>query len=565
ELFTPEQVQQSGGLTVRTTLDFNDQKLAERAVANQLERLHSQETPANSHNINDAALVALDPRTGEILALVGSPDYNDVLHAGAINMALAPRQPGSALKPFIYAAAFDPSRPQPWTPASMLLDVQTNFVTHDNQPYTPVNYDGLEHGPVLVREALASSLNVPAVLALQHIGLPALFSEAGRLGITTLGDPDQSDLSLALGGGEVRLLDLAAAYGAFANGGYRVTPHAILEISDTHGEVVYTAPLIQPRRVLDGRVAWLISDILSDDNARMIGFQLNSVLRLDRPAAVKTGTTTNFHDNWAVGYTPDLVVGVWAGNATHDAMRNITGLTGAAPIWAQALRSMLAGAPVQDFTRPAGLTQVEVCALSGLLPTPACPYRKLEWFIDGTQPTQPDSIYTPVELDSATNRLADSTTPPARRIPAVALDLPPQAGPWARAHGLLLLSDLRQAAGSNLPADNTPTPIPGEAASPTPVAVEDAPLSLLSPADRSTYTISALLPLNGQQLHLEAVAEAGLHQVTLFVDGQPLAVLASPPYEAWWVLSPGEHAAWATALHPDGTQVESERVRFTVK
>jgi len=565
ELFTPEQVQQFGGLTVRTTLDFNDQKLAEGAVANQLERLHSQETPANSHNVNDAALVALDPHTGEILALVGSPDYNDALHAGAINMALAPRQPGSALKPFIYAAAFDPSRPQPWTPASMLLDVHTNFVTHDNQPYTPVNYDGLEHGPVLVREALASSLNVPAVLALQHIGLPELFSAAGRLGITTLGDPDQSDLSLALGGGEVRLLDLAAAYGAFASGGYRVTPHAILEISDAQGELVYTAPAVQPQRVLDARVAWLISDILSDDNARMIGFQLNSVLRLDRPAAVKTGTTTNFHDNWTVGYTPDLVVGVWAGNATHDAMRNITGLTGAAPIWAQAMRSLLAGALAQAFICPPGLTQVEVCALSGLLPTPACPYRKLEWFIDGTQPTQPDSIYTPVELDSATNRLADSATPPERRIAAVALDLPPQAGPWARAHGLLLLSDLRQAAGSNPPADNALTPIPGEAASPTPVAVEGAALSLLSPADRTTYFISTGLPLKGQRLHLEAVAEAGLRQVTLFIDGQPLAVLEAPPYEAWWVLSPGEHAAWAVGVRADGSQVESERVRFTVK
>jgi len=206
-----------------------------------------------------------------------------------------------------------------------------------------------------------------------------------------------------------------------------------------------------------------------------------------------------------------------------------------------------------------------VCALSGLLPTPACPYRKLEWFIDGTQPTQPDTIYTPVELDSATNRLADSTTSPERRIPAVALNLPPQAGPWGRAHGLLLLSDLRQVAAEPAPGGDQSTPVQGSNLTPTLPAASGAPLSLLSPADRTTYLISSSLPLAGQRLHLSAVAEAGLSLVTLFVDGQPTAVLDAPPYEAWWVLSAGEHEAWVTGVRADGTQVESERVRFSVK
>ena len=184
-LFTPDQVMAYGGLVVRTTLDLDDQKKAEQAVADQLERLHSKESGTAGHNLNDAAVVALDPHTGQILAMVGSADYNDQAHAGAVNMALAPRQPGSALKPFIYASAFDPARPKPWTAASMLLDVSTHFVTHDQQPYTPVNYDGQEHGPVLARDALASSLNIPAVLTLDHIGLPALFDLAGRLGMAT--------------------------------------------------------------------------------------------------------------------------------------------------------------------------------------------------------------------------------------------------------------------------------------------------------------------------------------------------------------------------------------------
>jgi len=573
-MFSPDQVMAYGGLVVRTTLDLDDQKKAEQAVADQLERLHAKESGTSGHNLNDAALVALDPHNGQILAMVGSADYNDQAHAGAVNMALAPRQPGSALKPFIYASAFDPARAKPWTAATMLLDVSTNFVTHDLKPYTPVNYDGLEHGPVLARDALASSLNIPAVLTLDHIGLPALFELAGRLGMPIpgapgTGDPDQSDLSLALGGGEVRLLDLAAAYGAFATSGYRVDPQAILEIRTTGGQVVYTAPDEPRQRVLDERVTWLVSDILSDDNARLLGFQRNSVLRLDRPAAVKTGTTTDFHDNWTVGYTPDLVVGVWAGNANHEAMRDITGLTGAAPIWAEAMRAMMAGIPEHDFTRPPGLAQVEVCSLSGLLPTPACPYRRLEWFIDGTQPTQTDHFYRTVELDAesaitpggAPTRLADAATPPERRVTATVLDLPPQAGPWAHGHGLLLLSDL-------LPPAPLITPLPegsgGQGTPPQPTA-QPQELSLVSPGDRTTFQISPGLPLADQQIRLLAVGAGDLTQVTLYVDGQALASLDSPPYQAWWVLAAGAHEAWAAGLRLDGTRVESPHIRFTVK
>ena len=366
-----------------------------------------------SHNVNNAALVAIDPQSGAILAMVGSPDYGDADHAGAVNMALAPRQPGSALKPLIYAAAFDPGQPRPWTAATMLLDVTTSFVTHDGLSYTPANYDNLEHGPVLARDALGSSLNIPAVLTLDHIHLSTLFDLASRLGITTLNDPDRYDLSLALGGGEVSLLQLTAAYAALDHHGARVEPFSILEIRGMDGVVLYQARPAAAVQIIDPRVAWLISDILSDDAARSIGFGRNSMLHIDRPAAVKTGTTTNFHDNWTIGYTPELVVGVWAGNASHEAMRQVTGLTGAAPIWHQFIRTVLEGRPAKQFERPDGLVQVQVCSLSGLLPTPACPYRRFEWFVDGTQPTRADTFYQTMELDAATGLLASSATPPS--------------------------------------------------------------------------------------------------------------------------------------------------------
>jgi membrane peptidoglycan carboxypeptidase len=259
----------------------------------------------------------------------------------------------------------------------MILDVNTSFATHEQRAYTPSNYDGLEHGPVLVRQALASSLNIPAVITLDHIGLENLFNLANKMGIDTLTDPHESDLSIALGGGAVRLLDLTAAYASFANTGYRIYPQFIIDITDQTGNTIYTQSVTPVNRVIDERVAWLISDILSDNDARTLGFGKNSILQLGFPAAVKTGTTTNFHDNWTIGYTPDLVTGVWTGNTDYKPMRDVTGLTGAAPIWHYFMRSVLSSKPEINFKQPAGLVQVEICSLSGLLPTPECPFRNL--------------------------------------------------------------------------------------------------------------------------------------------------------------------------------------------
>jgi len=535
---------QSGGLVVRTTLDLDWQRLAERAVQQQLADL--QESPDGlGHNVNSAALVALDPATGQVLAMVGSPDYFDTANAGAINMALAPRQPGSAIKPILYAAALNPAAAQPWTPATLMLDVSTSFTTHDGKVYTPTNYDGLEHGPVLLRTALASSLNIPAVLTADHAGLEAFLDQASRLGIASLNSQGDYDLSLALGVGQVRLIELTAAFGAFANGGYRLTPQAILEVSDAQGSLLYAPPSTAPQRALDARVAWLISDILSDDSARALGFGPNTVLNIGRPAAVKTGTTTNFHDNWTVGYTPDLVVGVWVGNTTHQAMSDVTGLTGAAPIWHQFMRSVLTGKPELEFERPAGLIRTEICALSGLLPTEACPYRHWEWFIEGTQPTTFDTFYQTVTIDSSTGQLANTATPRERLVTVLALDLPPRAQPWARSQGLTLLADL---------AGNETAP-----------STTAAPLLILSPAANSIYQLSPNLPADSQRIELQAAGETGLQQVTLWVDDIVIAAFDQPPYQAWWTLQTGSHHAYAQAVTASGETVTSPAIHFDVK
>jgi membrane peptidoglycan carboxypeptidase len=356
-----------------------------------------------------------------------------------------------------------------------------------------------------------------------------------------------------LGGGAVRLLELTAAYGAFANGGYRVSPYAIQEITDPAGNLLYTAEPAPQVRVLDERVAWLISDILSDNEARLVGFGRNSILRIDRPAAVKTGTTTSFHDNWTVGYTPDLVVGVWAGNADYQPMRDVTGVTGAAPIWHQFMRSVLTGTPEREFSRPAGFVRVEVCALSGLLPSESCPYRRWEWFITGTEPVKTDNLYRKVTIDAATGRLADADTPAEMEKSIVVLDLPPQAAPWARSKGIILLSDLTSISSGQNTGAQTP---------------QSTALSLINPPANALYRFVPSVSDETQRLRLEAVFAAGegsLREVTLWVDGQMVARLVQPPYQAWWPLTTGIHEAWAEGVTQDGEQLTSEHISFEVK
>ena len=521
DLFTSGQLSAEGSLVIRTTLDLSMQNLAEEIVKRRIALFKPLEGQINL-NVKNAALIVIDPHTGEILTLVGSADYFDTSIYGALNMVTARRQSGSAFKPIIYAAALDPTRVKTFTAATSILDVATTFATKDGQPYKPVNYDGREHGYVSVREALASSLNVPAVLTLQNVGIEKVIALANKLGVRSLGEPRNYDLSLALGGGEMNLLELSGAYAALANDGNYTGVSSILDIRDVDGNLLYAPEKTSARQIIDPRVAWLISDILSDDRARTSGFGINSVLKIDRTAAVKTGTTTNFHDNWTIGYTPDLLVGVWVGNSDQEAMHNVSGLTGAAPIWHETIRSILQGRPDKKFTQPAGLLQTEVCDLSGLLPTETCPHTKTEWFIEGTQPTAFDTFYQ----RSATGEIV--------------LALPVEAQSWARSQGLPLLDS---ANGISTNADS---------------------LTLTSPLNNTTYRITPTLDLSAQQLALSAQTVPDLTQITFFVDGIALATLSVPPYQTWWTLTLGEHQFWVEGVTTNGEVIKSNVVTVVV-
>ncbi len=378
------------GYNIYTTLEPDLQVLAENAVAEQVAALAER-------NVTNGALVALRPGTGEIVVLVGSDDYNDP-RDGQINMALVPRQPGSSIKPLTYALAFE----RGWTPATLVWDVPTEFPDGANPAYAPVNYDGRFHGPTLVRGALANSYNIPAVKALQFVGVyGTLVGEGAQveaksglipfletLGVDTLTRTDYG-LSLTLGGGEVPLMEMVGAYGALAQGGRRVFPVAVLKVTDARGNLICQQPLspaqvvadpppCQPppanwgAEVLSPQTAYLISDILTDNDARAPAFGLDSPLRLSFPAAVKTGTTNDYRDNWTIGYTPDLVTGVWVGNADYTEMERTSGVTGAAPIWHAFMELALSGQATW-FTPPAGLVEKEICAVSGAEPSEFCP------------------------------------------------------------------------------------------------------------------------------------------------------------------------------------------------
>ncbi len=545
------------GLVVTTTLDLDWQNAAQSIAQRQIAELQKDKPDQPGKNVNDAAVVAANPQSGEILVMLGSPDYFDKKIDGAVNAAIAPRQPGSSIKPITYAAAFDPRAPAPLTPASMILDVRSSFPTREGDPYVPKNYDLQFHGPVSAREALASSYNIPAVKVLQHVGLDRMIALARALGISTFGQPDRYGLSLTLGGGEVHLLDMVLAYSAFANGGLKVDPVTVLQVSDAQGNVWYRQTPQPGQPVLDPRVAYLITSILSDNNARAPAFGEYSMLRLNRPAAAKTGTTTDWRDNWTIGYTPDLVTGVWVGNADNKPMERVSGITGAGPIWHDFMQEALKGRPAQDFSRPAGLIDLDVCATSGLLPTPYCPYTKREVFIAGTQPTQPDNLYEPVNIDVVTGLPATADTPRDRIESRVFLLLPTEAREWARDNGipqLPITSEQLAMANEQAPASNLQPP------------TSNLQVKITRPDNGTIYRITPQTPIETQRIPVQAIAadDVKLRTLTLLVDGQSIGEFTASPARAFWQLQLGAHTITAKMIDEQGRAFESEPVRIVV-
>ncbi|HEY6040971.1 MAG TPA: transglycosylase domain-containing protein, partial [Anaerolineae bacterium] len=446
-----------GGLQVTTTLDPQMQAIVEEEAKKQIDVLKGK-------NVTNAAAVLLNPHTGEVLAMLGSVDFNNKDIDGQVNVADRLRQPGSSIKPINYVTAFSKKG---WTPATPIYDLKTDFPDGNGRPpYTPVNYDGRDHGIVTARTALANSLNVPAVKTLyatstlDQYGYPhpfAMIETASKLGITTFtdakGTPKTFGLALTLGGGDIKLTELTGAYSAFSNLGARMPLTPISKIVDGNGRVLFDLKTKDKPKAQcaqfdpDARdeqpdannlcaksapYSYLVTSILSDNDARGLAFGLNTPLKLCgdgtstcartgiRPTAVKTGTTNDFKDNWTIGYTPEVALGVWVGNSNATPMKDVTGITGAAPIWHNVLARLYKETdtykiiPAHDFPVPGGLVRAEICTDSGLLATELCPpdHRRVETFVANHAPTQKDSVWQKLKIDKRNGLLASDKCDP---------------------------------------------------------------------------------------------------------------------------------------------------------
>jgi 1A family penicillin-binding protein len=403
------------GLRVYTTLDLGLQRQAEEVARSHVASLKDQ----NAHN---AAVVTMKPATGEVLVMVGSVDFWDDKIAGQVNMAMSERQPGSTLKPFTYATAFAKKLASPGT---IIVDEPVSFPgSRGTAPYRPQNPDGQFRGPVTVRRALANSLNIPALKMLNQVGIHSLIEVLHQAGVTSLNEPDRYGLALTLGSGEVKLIDLVYAYGVLANGGSQagqpvaevkpghrqLEPVTILKVTDDSGAVLESYVPTDPKEILSRQVAWMITDILTDASARAEIYGANDPFKLDRPVAIKTGTTDNYQDSWAIGYTPEIVTGVWVGNSDHLPMKQVLGVTGAGQIWRTFMQRALLDIPPSAFPRPSGLAQVAFDPLTGLLPLPG-QASVTDWFIEGTAPTQFNPTPTPTVTPTPTPRPTATPTP----------------------------------------------------------------------------------------------------------------------------------------------------------
>lgn len=389
------------GIQIKTTLDLDDQMTAEKIVKEEVEKIKSL-------NATNGALVGIDTKTGQIRAMVGSYDYNDDKY-GKYNTAIAERQPGSSIKPITYALALEKG----YTASTVLMDTQTTFPVQGGKDYIPVNYDGKFRGPVQLRFALGNSLNIPSVKLLAMVGIKDFMQKANDMGITSL-EPTQENLnryglSLTLGGGDSNLLDMTSAYSVFARGGERKDPISILEIKDVKGKTIFKADPPKSKRIFSPEVSFIISHILSDNNARVAEFGPNSYLRIPgKTVAVKTGTTDDKRDNWTIGYTNDITIGVWVGNNDNSPMdpKIASGVTGASPIWHNTMSALLKHYSDGIMDKPSDVNAIEIDSYLGGLPKDGYPKRS-EYYIKGTEPKDISPFYKKLKISKNNGKLAN--------------------------------------------------------------------------------------------------------------------------------------------------------------
>lgn len=380
-----EKLVEQGGLKVTTTLDLDIQEMAQNTVTTEVAKL-------KNYNVGNGAAMVTDPKTGEILAMVGSRDYFDTANDGNVNVTTSLRQPGSSIKPINYAGGLMNGL----TAGTIIVDGPVTF--KGSPPYTPKNYDGKFHGAVTLRKSLANSYNIPAVKVLAYNTVPFMLELAQKMGISTFGDPSRYGLSLTLGGGEVKMIDMTTAFSAFANKGITHEAYGIIKVEDKDGKVLEEHKNDEGKRAIPEEIAFIISHILADNQARADAFGTNSQLYIPgKVVSVKTGTTDDIRDNWTIGYTPSYLTAVWVGNNDNKPLnRSLTsGVTGAAPIWNKIMKNLLKNKEIENLVAPDNVVSRATCVGPGEKKddgTVSCK-SQIEFYVKGTEPKNEDSKF----------------------------------------------------------------------------------------------------------------------------------------------------------------------------
>lgn len=516
---------EQGGLKVTTTLDYKKQQIAEEEITKQIEALAKSKA-----NASNAGLISTDPKTGEILAYVGSEDFNDVEHDGNVDIIQQPRQPGSSIKPITYLTAFTKG----YTLGTYLGDVPTCFGGDPN--WCPANSTNNFWGPLQPRVALSNSRNIPAIKMLAMVGSTNMLNMAHKLGITSMNDPKRYGLALALGAAEATPYDMAQVYGTLANQGVQQPLKAVLKVEDPSGRVLESYTPGNGKKIVDPKYVYLVTNILSDNDARKRLFGANNKLQLgNRPAAVKTGTTDDNKDAWTIGYTPSMSTVVWVGNFDNKAMNGIQGSTGATPIWNGFMKRALDGTPVEQFKQPDGIVSVTIDSTSGMLPGPYSKTRN-EIFVKGTEPTQVDTFSKQVQVDKDNGLLANQATIAtgnAQTVVCTQLEEPVEA--W-------------QAQTNDwMSKQGPPYGCPTETSNLYHTAGDSPIVQITSPANNATVATSFQVTAN-------ASSAGTITKVTFLLDGVPVSTTTSIPYQYTYKTTTGSHTISVKAQDSNGNE-----------
>jgi len=540
-----ERLVQQGGLKVVTSLDLELQEAAQEIVTSEIAKVEGLD-------IGNGAAIVIDPSTGEILAMVGSKDFGADDYDGQVNVTLSLRQPGSAIKPIVYATGLAKG----YTASTLFVDAPTTFPGGIDLPeYEPVNYDGEYRGPIQLRYAIGNSINVVAVKMVALVGVEEVLENAYNMGLTSL-EPTQATLnrvglSLALGGGEVRLIDLTGAFGIFMNGGKRVELVSILSVTDNDGKILEEAEFDDGKQVIEPAHAYIMADILSDNGARTEVFGSNSLLNIaGRRIAVKTGTTNDKRDNWAVGGDSQVVVGVWVGNNDNSPMKQVaSGVSGATPIWRKIVLEALSGKPNLGFERPSDVVTASVDLISGYRAHDGLPERT-EVFASGTEPGE-DLVHVLLKVCKGRDGLASPSQVAGQDFEEKAFLILEEEDPTAAAgqENLWQKGILEWIEAQEEEIYRPPTEYCG-GGSVSPINVE-----FIEPRDRNS-------DLSGDfKVRFTAETIHGLEEMRLEVDGVVVRTFTGPPFEYEVSLEDGVHEFRAIALDREGN--ESDR-RITV-